>query len=172
MAFLWLACCPPCGIFKVHPFCIACQFFSPFYVWTVVHCELHMVSRNCMPSTWGGWRQEKREFETSLGYGAKLLSPTFWNLFCVYIILFVWLIELFSHVAIVNYIALSSAVQRVKSWHFPRARAMDITVIASWFYKVVSRDPNSGPHAPSWNVTTWPVSPVQLAVWWKDKCLA
>lgn len=45
--------------------------------------------------------------------------------------LFVWLVELFPHVAIVNYIVLSSAVQRVESWHLPSARAMGTTVLAS-----------------------------------------
>lgn len=67
--------------------------------------------------------------------------------------LFVWLVELFPHVAIVNYIVLSSVVPRVEFWHLPSARAMGTTVLASWFYKVVSRNSNSDPYASSWDGT-------------------
>lgn len=64
-----------------------------------------------------------------------------------------WSVELFPHVAIANSGALSSAVQIVASWHFPGARAGDPTVIASWFYKVVSRGSDSDPYACSWELT-------------------
>lgn len=66
--------------------------------------------------------------------------------------MFVWIVEFFPYVPIVNYVVVSSAVQIVAP-QLLFLSTEDTIATATEFCKVDSRDPNSDPYASSWDLS-------------------